>query len=199
MKVLVAINGAGFPVYESYEDYEARYDDSWVVRLWQRATGLTVYFQGPRVITESMAITASHVADWIFANTDDDDEIAFAGYSRGGATCLLAAYNVTESWLYSGSRRVTAIGLFDPVANDSFAQEAVSTTDFGSTPIRIARCSDRGLMFPALEVPGDHVESRVFTGSHADLGGTTDTSNYEAYHYIGEFLQDHEFVNFSSP
>jgi hypothetical protein len=202
MKMLVAIDGAG-DVRESERHYEFRYINSWTRLLYERACEGSHYFQAERVITGDVFDQALNVASWVFENTSEDDEIAFVGYSRGGAACLIAASLLTHSVLFREEvRKVVALGLFDPVAFQIVADYHCSHDRIENAQVYLARSEEPTFGFPPIDVSNatiPHLEMRVFEGAHGDLGGHMSETARDAYIWIGNMLEDYEFINFSSP
>jgi hypothetical protein len=202
MKTLVAIDGAGEPL-ESEQDYEFRYINSWTRLLYEKAYERSHYFQAERVLTGDVFNQAMNVAGWVFENTSEDDEIAFVGYSRGGAACLIATSILTHSVLFrEETRNVIALGLFDPVANQIEADYHCSHDRIENANVYLARSSENSILFPPIEVTTEnipHLNVRQFEGTHGDLGGHMSMTSRDAYLWIGNMLEDYGFINFSSP
>jgi hypothetical protein len=207
MKMLIAIDGAS-DLGETEAAYAIRYADSWSNRLYQRSAERSRYFQAERIVTGDVVNQALEVAGWVFENTSDGDEIAFVGYSRGGAACLIAASILSHSVLFrEETRNVVAVGLFDPVANQIAADSRCSNASFSNTSVYLARRSDgldgvAGFTFPPIEVSVEnipHLQERTFDGMHGDLGGQSSDTSRDAYIWIGDFLEDHGFIHFDSP
>jgi hypothetical protein len=204
MKMLIAIDGAS-DLGETEDAYSIRYADSWSNRLYQRATERSQYFQAERIVTGDVANQALDVAAWVFENTSEGDEIAFVGYSRGGAACLISASILAHSVLFrEETRNVVAIGLFDPVANQTVADYRCRNASFSRTSVYLARRSDGlgNIIFPPIEVSSENIpllQERRFDGTHADLGGQSSVTSRDAYIWIGNFLEDYGFVHFDTP
>lgn len=202
MKMLIAIDGAG-DILESERDYEFRYINSYTRFIYERASERSHYFQAERIITGDVFNQAMEVAGWVFENTSEGDEIAFVGYSRGGAACLIAASILTHSVLFREEvRNVVALGLFDPVANQIAADYHCSHDRVDQAQVYLARGSENSILFPPIEVTTEnipHLNMRQFEGSHADMGGHMSITSRDAYLWIGNFLEEQNFIDFSSP
>jgi hypothetical protein len=208
MKMLIAIDGAG-DVGETEAAYTVRYNESSTRALYLRATERNHYIQAERVLTGNVYSQALDVANWISENTSEGDEIAFVGYSRGGAACLIAASLISGNVLFSDEigrrdevRNVIALGLFDPVANQTVADYYCSHESLLHTHVYLARRSDLGVIgrftFPPIEVSIENIpllQERTFDGGHGELGSTS----WDAYLWIGNHLASHGFIHFDTP
>lgn len=187
MKILVAIDGAG-GAFETTTEYSARYWDSWVRRIYARRADRSIYCHAPRIVTESLNNRANEIVSWLRGHTSPGDEIYFTGYSRGAATCLLAANRLSN--LFLDGRTIPAIGLFDAVANDSGADLECRFMRLPETDVYHARrMRDIGNpLFPRLEIGCNRLVQNDFDGDHTDLGGASSAFSIRAFEWIAQNL-----------
>lgn len=183
--MLVGVDGTGDSlVRSSYTDFEYQIANrrSLIMELTHEARGM--YFRGPTQSGMDCHHIGVQVANWIIANRGRmSGPLFLAGYSRGGAICI-----ITARLLQAHGMSVDCMLLLDAVnwspnhagtipSNVKIAYHAVRRPEIGSRPL-FFNCG------MSIEKPGILVTC-AFNATHGGIGGTP-WSGVERKHF-----QDH--------